>query len=238
MNPFFVSFQNSDAFGKCIFFTLFILSIISWVLLVYKLMLVKKSKKVCLQFEKVFEENKHQLLSFSFEDLKAQNIPNPFAQIFHTLKETSIETLNKNRFFLQKTDETAKENFLSDVDLQLIEAQMSAKISKELHFFEKNLFVLATIVTLAPFLGLLGTVWGILVTFSNLSSSLMGNANLLSGLSMALGTTVVGLLVAIPALIAYNFLKNILKVFLKEMEGFSQKILTSLELQYRRVEPF
>jgi biopolymer transport protein TolQ len=234
MNPFIASFYHSDRLGKLIFLVLYALSVISWAVLIYKLILFKKSKKLSFQFASSIDKNKHQLLNYSFN---AENLEiNSFANIFNTLKETSIESLNKNQFFLKKDEIEQQNNFLSEADLQLIEAQMSAKISKEIQFFEKNLFILSTIVTLAPFLGLLGTVWGILKTFSAMSMQTVGNTNLLSGLSMALGTTVVGLIVAIPALVAYNFLKNNLYRYLKEMESFSQKLLATLEMQYRRVK--
>ncbi|MGD2169874.1 MAG: MotA/TolQ/ExbB proton channel family protein [Chlamydiota bacterium] len=161
---------------------------------------------------------------------------NPFLEIFDSLKIHAIEILDKNRFFLQKQENNSAQNFLTDTDLQLVEAHLISKISKEIQSFEKNLFILSTIVTLAPFLGLLGTVWGILITFSNLSSNILSNSNMLSGLSMALGTTVLGLLVAIPALIGHNFLKNLLRDYQKQMESFAQKLLATLEIQYRKVE--
>jgi len=101
---------------------------------------------------------------------------------------------------------------------------------------EKNLFVLSTIVTLGPFLGLLGTVWGILLTFSELHSRGISSSNaaMLAGLSMALATTVIGLVVAIPAVIGYNYIKNAGREYLREMEDFSQVLLSTLELQYRK----
>ncbi len=235
MNPFIESFQHSDKFGKLIFLSLYGLSIISWVVLIYKTILIKNSKKLSFEFEELVDKHKYQLLDFS-HNIHEKHRSSSFTRIFNVLKETSIESLNKNQFFLKQQEKDNKSNFLSESDLQLIEAQINAKISKEVHFFEKNLFILSIIVTLAPFLGLLGTVWGILVTFSNMSLQTIGNANLLSGLSMALGTTVVGLIVAIPALIAHSFLKNNLRDYLKEMESFSQKLLAILEMQYRKVE--
>jgi biopolymer transport protein TolQ len=103
---------------------------------------------------------------------------------------------------------------------------------------EKNIFVLSTIVTLAPFLGLLGTVWGILLTFSDLQAkgSTAGSANMLTGLSLALTTTVLGLLIAIPALIGYTYLKNKLREYKRETEDFSHRLLTVIELHYRKPE--
>ena len=91
-------------------------------------------------------------------------------------------------------------------------------------------------VTLAPFLGLLGTVWGILLTFSQIEAKGMSGSNtgMLAGLSLALATTVVGLLVAIPALVGYNYLRNWLREYRREAEEFSHLLLTSVELQYRK----
>ena len=99
--------------------------------------------------------------------------------------------------------------YLSKGDIDLIESGIDGIILEQSKYLEKNLFILSTIITLAPFLGLLGTVWGILITFSNLHAGISSvNTAVLWGISMALATTVFGLVVAIPALIAYNYLKN------------------------------
>jgi biopolymer transport protein TolQ len=90
---------------------------------------------------------------------------------------------------------------------------------------------------LAPFLGLLGTVWGILTTFSEMTTqSGGGHQAILSGLSLALATTVLGLVDAIPALIGYNYLKNTIQEFETEMGEFAHLALASIELQYRKVD--
>lgn len=111
-------------------------------------------------------------------------------------------------------------------------------VTNETKFLEKNLFILATIVSLAPFLGLLGTVWGILTTFSELQSQAAGSTHqmVLGGLSLALATTVLGLIDAIPALIGYNYLKNNIRDFETDMESFANEILASVEMQYRQVD--
>jgi biopolymer transport protein TolQ len=98
----------------------------------------------------------------------------------------------------------------------------------------KHLHILYTTYSLAPFLGLLGTVWGILTTFSEMQAHAgTGSQGILGGLSMALATTVFGLIIAIPALVAYNYLKQNIQDFETDMENFSNKLLASVELQYR-----
>ena len=138
--------------------------------------------------------------------------------------------MNKNHYLHADDKERI---FLSQADLELIAANTYSTIATQHKILEKNLFILSTIVTLGPFLGLLGTVWGILLTFSELQGT-QGNSSMLSGLSMALATTVVGLVVAIPALIGYNYLKNRGKEYRRDMEHFSDLLLTNLELQYRK----
>lgn len=92
--------------------------------------------------------------------------------------------------------------------------------------------------SLGPFLGLLGTVWGILTTFGDLAAHAKESShqNFLGGLSLALATTVLGLVAAIPALIGFNYLKNSARDFESDMEGFAHEILSSVEMQYRKPE--
>jgi biopolymer transport protein TolQ len=77
-----------------------------------------------------------------------------------------------------------------------------------------------------------------LVTFSSLQTHTITSANttVLAGLATALATTVLGLLIAIPALVAHNYLKNAIHELNKDMENFSQLLLTTVELQYRKAD--
>ena len=131
---------------------------------------------------------------------------------------------------------TASSLSLSDIDF--VASHLSTQVALEVKNLEKNLYILSTTVSLAPFLGLLGTVWGILTTFSELQTQSAGNTHqmVLSGSSLALATTVLGLIDAIPALIGYNYLKSTIRDFATDMEGFSNEILAAVELQYRKVE--
>ena len=165
-------------------------------------------------------------------------IPHPFGQIFQSVQGKTIEILNKNRYFLSQSTGSKAGAYLTSTDLELLESQASATISSQMKSLEKNLFILPTIVTLAPFMGLLGTVWGILVTFSGLheGGGLGSSSSILGGLSTALATTVLGLIIAIPALIAYNYIKNYLRHYTAAMDAFLTFLISQIELQYRKVE--
>jgi len=223
----FSAYFQADFFGKCIFFGLFTLSIACWIVLIYKTLQVRRAKRLAFAFEKIFVKNKDHLLS-----LQAEKQKHPFAHVFVALKQKTLEILNKNHFFAEEKETV----YLTRSDLELLESHVLTTISSEAKQLEKNLFVLSTIVTLAPFLGLLGTVWGILVTFSELQTgaSASSNSAIIGGLSTALATTVLGLLIAIPALISHNWLRNAFKYLTSDMEDFLYKLLSTLELQYRK----
>lgn len=225
----FSAYFQADFFGKCIFFGLFSLSILCWVVLVYKTFQVKRAKKSSISFQQVCEKNKEHVLNLAVDSKKHIH---PFAQVFVSLKQKTSEILNKNHFFSEEKQSV----YLTRGDLELVEAHVLTTISHEAKRLEKNLFILSTIVTLAPFLGLLGTVWGILITFSEFQtgSNISSNATMLGGLATALATTVLGLLIAIPAIISRDWLRNNFKYFTSDMEDFLYKLLSTVELQYRR----
>jgi len=237
-NPFFSAYLQSDILGKAIFWGLFLLSLASWTILIYKIWITHKVKKACAEFEKTFVQKKEQPLQIPLETSKGASFPlilNPYLEIYKILKQKTLEILNKNRFFSSAAEKEGAV-YLSDSDIGLVESHLSSTISNHCKWLEKHLFILPTIVTLGPFLGLLGTVWGILITFSELNAKSLGSANsaILSGLSMALATTVLGLIVAIPALIAHNYLKSAIRDLRKDMESFSLLLLGSVEMQYRK----
>jgi biopolymer transport protein TolQ len=243
-NPFYDAYSQSDFLGKCIFLALLFLSILSWVILIQKTRTTRTMKKLSQQFQEIFETKRHHPLTLDTQiALQKTSFSNPFLEVYSSLKKHTLELLNKNhlgRAQENKSDvgETPSKVYLSPSDIDFVASHLTTAVSTQVKNLEKNLYVLSTIVTLGPFLGLLGTVWGILVTFSQLHSRASGQTNevILSGLSMALGTTVLGLIVAIPALIAYNYLKNGVREFQTEIEDFSTLILATVEMQYRKTD--
>lgn len=242
-NPFFDAYFQSDFLGKLIFIGLLALSILSWILILHKGWLTYRARKYSIQFYEAFELQKANPLSLECENSLKRNRPNPFLDLYLVLKRHTLEILNKNRRFGQQAAGTPGENpevlsYLSPSDIDFVQAHLMSTVANQIKLLEKNLFYLSTIVSLAPFLGLLGTVWGILTTFSELQTQGAGGTHqmVLGGISLALATTVLGLIDAIPALIGYNYLKNSIGDFQIEMDGFSNEILASVEMQYRKVD--
>lgn len=247
-NPFFDAYSQSDLLGRFIFLGLYGLSICSWSILIYKIWMTFQAKKHAFRFHEAFQLQKFNPLSLNCEEMNKRNKINPFLELYQTLKKQSSEVLTKNRHFskIQQTEtngfsgsqQSPPPSFLSLSDIDYLSSHLSTQVAQQVKFLEKHLYVLSTTVSLAPFLGLLGTVWGILTTFSEMQAQSFGGSHqmVLGGLSLALATTVLGLLVAIPALIGYNYLKNTIRDFTTEMEGFSNEVLAAVELQYRKVD--
>lgn len=235
-NPFFDAYVNSDLLGKLIFLGLILLSICSWIVLIHKILLTYRVKKNSSHFYSTFQLQKNNPLSLEYENANRQKKPNPFLDLYLILKKQTVDILNKNRRFGKNIQEGP--SYLSPSDVDFVDTHLLSAISNQIKYLEKNLFVLSTTVSLGPFLGLLGTVWGILTTFSELQTQGTGATNqaVLGGLSLALATTVLGLLDAIPALIGYNYLKNVIGSYETDMQGFSTEILAAVEMQYRKVD--
>lgn len=201
-NPFIEAYTSADMLGKGLFLALLLLSIISLSIGLKKLFDIKQAQKRSLLFEAHLLKEEKPLASISY-----QGEDNPFASLFSIIKKES---------------EPLKIKTLLDV-----------QAASEYYKLSSHLYILSTAAGLAPLMGLLGTVWGILLTFSEMQSGAgqLSNSAMLSGLSLALTTTVLGLLIAIPAYIAFSYLKNCLEEFDIKMDHFSHFILERVQIE-------
>lgn len=229
-NPLLDAYFSSDLFGKLIFIALLLTSIISWAVIVQKIFALQQAKRASLQFYRHFAQHKQTPLSLTV-DVTAERLPNnPFLHLYALLKKQTLDLLHKNQ-----SSENAKEGYLLLPDISLMEAQLASGMAAQTQSLESNLYLLSTAVSLAPFLGLLGTVWGIFLTFSSLHMQASANQAIMDGISMALATTVCGLLAAIPALLGHNCLKNAVRSFTYEMDCFCHELMAAVEMKYRKV---
>ena len=229
------SFVDSDLFGKGIFCSLFMLSILSWIVIGYKVYCYYMIRKKIKHDLSIFQETKEGILNLSF--IQGDNLNHPFAELYERMKDKTLKILEKNQFFSKNSDQLI---FLSKNDLDLISQDLASAVAYETKKIEQGLFILNTSTSLAPFLGILGTVWGILISLFEMQkgSSSFSNTIIIQGLSTALATTVIGLLIAIPALIGHSYLKSIARSIHMDMGLFCNDLMTKLELQYKRVESY
>ena len=221
-NAFVNAYLQSDFFGKMIFWALFFLSVASWMIILYKMWQMSQVRRLSRSFAELFSEKKEEPLHFQYTSLPLKlGVSHPFFEVYKTAKQHSLQMF-RNR------------DHLTPSDLQLVESQTLFMASSQCKELERNLYLLSTIATLGPFFGLLGTVWGILLSLSQMPKGLMNNSSMLSGLSMALATTVIGLVIAIPALVGYNYLRNAHREYKRELDQFSHLLLAAIEIQHRK----
>ncbi|MDR0676962.1 MAG: MotA/TolQ/ExbB proton channel family protein [Elusimicrobiota bacterium] len=116
---------------------------------------------------------------------------------------------------------------LKDEKIEKIEKFLEKEIAKKVKDLEKYVLIVGTIANISVYLGLLGTIIGIIEAFSNISGQGLGGINIvIGGVSKALVTTAFGLIVAIPAVIAYNYFNEKIDDFTKSMEFYSEELIS------------
>ena len=199
-------FIRADIVVKSVIILLIVCSIYSWAVIIEKFRLFKKINGTTEEFEKRFWNSKS---AESFYNNLPANLDDPMALIF----KDAMQNLLKRR---SKTDLNNRITTMLETG---IEKQMS-KISKGFTF-------LATVGSTAPFIGLFGTVWGIMNSFQSIAISRNTSLAIVApGIAEALFATALGLLAAIPAVVAYNKFNNDSIKYSQKLENFSKRFLT------------
>ena len=199
-------FIRADIIVKSVIILLIVCSVYSWAVIIEKYRLFKKINQSSEEFETKFWNSKS---AESFYNNLPANIQDPMALVFrdamqNLLKRKSKSDLNNRMTTMLETG---------------IERQMS-KISKGFTF-------LATVGSTAPFIGLFGTVWGIMNSFQSIAISRNTSLAIVApGIAEALFATALGLLAAIPSVIAYNKFNNDSIKYSQKLENFSKRFLT------------
>ncbi len=199
-------FIRADIIVKSVIIILIACSIYSWAVIIEKFKLFKKINRSTEEFETKFWNSKS---AESFYNNLPSNTEDPMALVFKDAMQNLLKRKSKSDLHDRMTTmlETG------------IEKQMS-KISKGYTF-------LATVGSTAPFIGLFGTVWGIMNSFQSIAISRNTSLAIVApGIAEALFATALGLLAAIPAVIAYNKFNNDSILYSKKLENFSKRFLT------------
>ena len=208
--------------AKTIIFCLIIFSIMAWFVMISKAIQMRQAKRLNHFFSTEFRSQKAVLDIF---DRKVQAEACP---LFMVYKAGSVELDAR-----LKTADGSRKRLVSIKGIEHVKRTMENAVAQESLKLESGLILLAIAVSGAPFLGLLGTVWGVMSTFGHIAQS--GSASLAAmapGVSAALITTVAGLLVAIPSMFGYNWLVHNLRVLTVELDNFAQEIISKIETEY------
>jgi biopolymer transport protein TolQ len=227
------AFEKSTFEGKAVLLGLFLASIFSWSVMVTKFRTLNFAKRQSARFSALFRRDRAPLRIFEqgvrFDGSPLYEIYEAGCQelCFQMLGSTEVDETYRAR--LESADK------ISPAQMRAVQAAMERAIGEAGLKLESQMIILSTAVSGAPFLGLLGTVWGVMDAFSGVAQS--GSANLAAmapGVSGALITTVVGLLVAIPAMFGYNFLVTSVRSMIVQSENFAGEL--SSEIEHRFVE--
>tara|TARA_A100001011_G_scaffold393239_1_gene482626 strand:- start:970 stop:1644 length:675 start_codon:yes stop_codon:yes gene_type:complete len=199
-------FLRADIIVKSVIIILIVCSIYSWAIIIEKFRLFKKINISSEEFEEKFWRSKS---AETFYNSLPSNIDDPMASLF----KESMQSLLKSK---SKTN-------LSERITGMLEAGIEKQISK----IDKGFTFLATVGSTAPFIGLFGTVWGIMNSFQSIAISRNTSLAIVApGIAEALFATALGLLAAIPAVVAYNKFNNDSKKYTQKLENFSKRFLS------------
>jgi biopolymer transport protein TolQ len=212
--------SDSDIVGIVCLLACFGLSVASWVVIFYKIKVVRNAASQSDRFDHVLDT------AGSLEEVFRRTPEFPQSPIAQILREAILEMEAENWY---ADDFYEMEERLTAARLG-VERVMERTISNEASRLESHLVFLATTASVAPFVGLFGTVWGVLAAFQALG--MMGNASastLAPGISTALVTTVAGLVAAIPASIFYNYLSNKIGIMTSRMDSFALELANIIQ---------
>jgi len=199
-------FLRADFIVKSVILMLIGCSIYSWAVIIEKFRLFKKINLESEEFEEKFWKSKS--AETFFNSLPA-DVENPTALLFKDTMQSLLKAKSKTN--------------LNERMASILEVNIEKQISK----IDKGFTFLATVGSTAPFIGLFGTVWGIMNSFQSIAISRNTSLAIVApGIAEALFATALGLLAAIPAVVAYNKFNNDLKKYSQRLENFSKRFLS------------
>ena len=199
-------FMRADFVVKSVILMLIGCSIYSWAIIIEKFRLFKKINLESEDFEEKFWKSKS---AETFYNSLPVNLDNPMALLFKDSMQTLLKAKNKSNLN------------------ERMSSMLEVNIEKQIVTLEKGFTFLATVGSTAPFIGLFGTVWGIMNSFQSIAISRNTSLAIVApGIAEALFATALGLLAAIPAVVAYNKYNNDSKKYSQKLENFSKRFLS------------
>ncbi|MDB4249970.1 protein TolQ [Candidatus Pelagibacter sp. Uisw_094] len=199
-------FLRADFVVKSVILMLIGCSVYSWAVIIEKFRLFKKINLESEEFEEKFWKSKS---AETFYNSLPADVENPTASLFKDTMQSLLKAKGKTN--------------LNERMASILEVNIEKQISK----IDKGFTFLATVGSTAPFIGLFGTVWGIMNSFQSIAISRNTSLAIVApGIAEALFATALGLLAAIPAVVAYNKFNNDSKKYSQRLENFSKRFLS------------
>lgn len=218
---------SSGTIAQGILLLLLWFSVVSWGIIVYKWKIFKKARAQSQKFLNLFRQRR----SFSEASATLAVLSGtPLSKILNTGYRTVQEIARDNPVYVKETNPKIALTFEA---LEEVKSAVQRTSNEELERLEKYLVFLATCGNVAPFLGLLGTIWGVMDSFRSIG--VKGSASLAvvaPGIATALIATIVGLAVAIPAVIGFNYFNNKLRGFSVLFDNFSSELVSQIKKEH------
>ena len=196
-------FISADIIVKSVIIILIVSSVYSWAIIIEKYRLFRKINKSSDEFENKFWKSKS---AESFYNNLPDTIDDPMAKMFKDTMQVIVKSKSKSNLSNR------------------LESMLEVSIEKQMNAIDKSYTFLATVGSTAPFIGLFGTVWGIMNSFQSIAISRNTSLAIVApGIAEALFATALGLLAAIPAVDAYNKFSSDSKKYSQKLESFSKR---------------
>jgi len=209
--------------GRAILIILVLFSIIAWSTMVSKGLQMRRAKSLNLYFDSEFRGAKSSLAIY---DRRIQADGCPLYSVYH---QGCVELDAR----LKKGGAGGRKERIGLKSVEHIKRVLENAVARESIKLESGLILLAIAVSGAPFLGLLGTVWGVMTVFASIAQKNAADLETMApGIAAALVTTVAGLLVAIPSMFFYNYLVHTLRVITVELDNFAQELMSKIETEF------
>ena len=199
-------FLRADFVVKSVIIILIAASIYSWAIIIEKFKMFKKINQSTVEFEEKFWKSKS---AESFYNNLPISKDDPMSNVFRKTMQVVLKSRSRSNLNEKLT------------------GLLESNIESEVNFLEKNFSFLATVGSTAPFIGLFGTVWGIMNSFQSIAVSRNTSLAIVApGIAEALFATALGLLAAIPAVMAYNKFNNDSKKYSQRLENFAKRFIS------------
>jgi biopolymer transport protein ExbB/TolQ len=230
IHPFFAdgaiqfAFQKATTEGKFTVGALFILSFFSWTIIITKFRQIWIARRSAKKFFASYASTRDPL------DIKRKGSAFAGAPAY----QLYIRGADELDYHLQHNPVTIHgETRVNAAAFEAVKVTLEESAASQAMSLEKGMIVLSTAVAGGPFIGLLGTVWGVMDTFAGIARANSATLTAMApGVAGALIATVVGLLVAIPAMFAYNFMVTSIRAITQELDGFATRYATQIEHTY------
>jgi biopolymer transport protein TolQ len=229
------AFSHSDIVGQSIVIFLLFASILTWTIMLDKGLALHRAVKLS---EYLISFTRSSKTIFGLYR-SAKDNPSPLAQVYMAGANRLMEfqSLSQEQISMMQPQGDLPRIKLTQSQISAIQTALEREVADQIMILEKRIGVLGTAVSVSPFFGLFGTVWGIMMAFTAVAAH--GSANigaLAPGVSGALLTTVVGLVVAIPSLIGYNLLTVTIRKLTVYMDNFTEDFLAKVKLEQLEID--